>query len=360
VRRERLAADPAASTEGGDDACIDLDCLCQALGAQDALVEYGVSGDELFACIVRRQGVSWCATWPLARRAGGGAVGALPDRHAAPWQRAGGAPPAASGKAGHAALAAIARHAVGTAGREPEGCSACSSCPMRNGRPALCRPARRPAASGRACNWRWRPARAWPCTGCGIPRANRRRHGPRPWCWASPPACHRPAPKRGTWLAVQRQRVPHRRGRHAGCAAHRGAGGGRHPPGLPRAVPQRQPAVLGAAPARRCAHRRVAAGPGAAPAVVVLSACETGLAEQGQGDEMVGLVRAFLVAGRGTRAWPPVAGGRRRHRAVHGRLLSGTGRRCALCPRPAERTGCGDAAHPHPYYWAGFVLQGGW
>ena len=29
----------------------------------------------------------------------------------------------------------------------------------------------------------------------------------------------------------------------------------------------------------------------------MLSACETGLAEHGSGDEMVGLVRAFLVAG---------------------------------------------------------------
>lgn len=97
-----------------------------------------------------------------------------------------------------------------------------------------------------------------------------------------------------------------------------------------------------------------------AGATVVLSACETGLADAGDGDEMVGLVRAFLIAGA-TRVvaslWPvddAITATFMTH--LHQRLAEGLP--CALALADARATV--RAAHPHPAHWAGFQQFGNW
>jgi tetratricopeptide (TPR) repeat protein len=96
------------------------------------------------------------------------------------------------------------------------------------------------------------------------------------------------------------------------------------------------------------------------PAVVVLSACETGLSDSRHGDEMVGLVRAFLVAGAARvvgALWPvDDAVTERFMAAFHGALAAG--QPCATALQMAQAHVM--QLHPHPFYWAGFVLQGGW
>jgi tetratricopeptide (TPR) repeat protein len=96
------------------------------------------------------------------------------------------------------------------------------------------------------------------------------------------------------------------------------------------------------------------------PAVVVLSACETGLSESRLGDEMVGLVRAFLVAGAArvvAALWPvDDAVTEQFMAAFHGALAAG--QPCATALQAAQAQV--RQHHPHPFYWAGFVVQGGW
>lgn len=94
--------------------------------------------------------------------------------------------------------------------------------------------------------------------------------------------------------------------------------------------------------------------------LVVLSACETGLAEAGPVDEMVGLVRAFLRAGAtGVLAslWPVDDAVTARFMAdFHGALAAGQTPATALRgAQAALRT-----AFPHPFFWAPFTLYGGW
>ena len=99
---------------------------------------------------------------------------------------------------------------------------------------------------------------------------------------------------------------------------------------------------------------------GLAPATVVLSGCETGLADAGSGDEMVGLVRAFLIAGASrvvASLWPvddAVTAGFMTH--FYGALRRGEAPARALAD--AQRAVRQD--HPHPLYWAAFTLYGGW
>ncbi len=95
-------------------------------------------------------------------------------------------------------------------------------------------------------------------------------------------------------------------------------------------------------------------------AVVVLSACETGLAEQAQGDEQVGLVRGFLVAGAArvlATLWPVDDAVTARFMAAFYAAMSG-GAGCASALQQAQTEVMRD--HPHPCYWAGFALNGGW
>lgn len=96
------------------------------------------------------------------------------------------------------------------------------------------------------------------------------------------------------------------------------------------------------------------------PATVVLSACETGLADQAPGDEMVGLVRAFLVAGAArvvASLWPVEDGlARTFMEDFHAGLAGGAA--------PAVALGRAQAALrtqvDHPHAWAAFTLHGGW
>lgn len=94
--------------------------------------------------------------------------------------------------------------------------------------------------------------------------------------------------------------------------------------------------------------------------VVVLSACETGVSEYSRGDEMIGLVRAFLVAGASrvvASLWPvDDAVTREFMTAFYPRLRAGDSPSVAL--RTAQMAVM--KAHPHPFHWAAFTLYGGW
>ena len=93
--------------------------------------------------------------------------------------------------------------------------------------------------------------------------------------------------------------------------------------------------------------------------IVVLSACETGLAAQASGDEMFGLVRAFFVAGAArvlASLWPVDDETTAAFMAHFYRALQ-----AGSAPSQALQT----AQHrireerAHPFYWAPFVLYGG-
>jgi CHAT domain-containing protein len=93
--------------------------------------------------------------------------------------------------------------------------------------------------------------------------------------------------------------------------------------------------------------------------LVVLSACETALGEAGAGDEGVGLVRAFLIAGAARvlgSLWQvddadTAAFMQRFHAAWRG----GGNAMAALRRAQLEQR----ARQPHPYHWAAFTLHGG-
>ncbi len=95
-------------------------------------------------------------------------------------------------------------------------------------------------------------------------------------------------------------------------------------------------------------------------ATVVLSACETGMAELARGDEQVGLVRAFLVAGASrvlASLWPVDDEVTSRFMAAfYGALMQGQTHAAALQQAQAKLR----QTHPHPFFWAAFCLNGGW
>lgn len=92
--------------------------------------------------------------------------------------------------------------------------------------------------------------------------------------------------------------------------------------------------------------------------LVVLSACQTQLGAQSQGDDFVGLNRAFLYAGTPTvvaSLWSvDDQATARLMTAFHRQLRQGLGKAAALRAAQAEVR----AEHPDPYYWASFVLTG--
>jgi CHAT domain-containing protein/tetratricopeptide (TPR) repeat protein len=94
--------------------------------------------------------------------------------------------------------------------------------------------------------------------------------------------------------------------------------------------------------------------------IVVLSACETGVAAYSRGDEMIGLVRAFLLAGSArvvASLWPVDDAITMQFMAVFYRSVRrGTSASHALRAAQLEIM----KSHPHPFHWAAFVLHGGW
>jgi tetratricopeptide (TPR) repeat protein len=92
--------------------------------------------------------------------------------------------------------------------------------------------------------------------------------------------------------------------------------------------------------------------------IVVLSGCNTGMAAVGAGDELHGLMRGFLYAGAPTlliSMWAADdAATSGLMRDFYAGLGAGATKRAAL--RAAQLAAL--ERHPHPYYWAPFVLLG--
>jgi tetratricopeptide (TPR) repeat protein/CHAT domain-containing protein len=93
--------------------------------------------------------------------------------------------------------------------------------------------------------------------------------------------------------------------------------------------------------------------------LVVLSACKTQLGPYSTGDDIVGLNRAFIYAGTPAvvaSLWPVDDPATTEFmEAFYTNLRRGLSRPAALQAAQAEVR----KTHPHPYYWAGFVLTGG-
>ena len=97
-----------------------------------------------------------------------------------------------------------------------------------------------------------------------------------------------------------------------------------------------------------------------APCTVVLSACDTALSGPDAGDDRVGLVRAFLVAGAArvlASLWPvddalTEVFMQRLHAALAAGQAPATALRSAQLALMREQ--------PHPCHWAAFTLHGGW
>lgn len=92
--------------------------------------------------------------------------------------------------------------------------------------------------------------------------------------------------------------------------------------------------------------------------LVVLSACETGLSRLAPGDEVLGLVRAFTLAGAGAvvaSLWPvDDAASADLIERLYAGLRAGAGIDAALQAAQAEAAGAGA----HPFHWAAFQAYG--
>ena len=362
VRRERLASGVSARTVHGDDT-IDLGALQQALGAQDALVEYGVSGDELFVCIVRREGIELVrglAHWPgvldaaqslrfqiETLRHGSGPVARhlshlekrvtqrLQQLHGVLWA------PLAAGLAGccrvlivpHGQLASLPFAALHD-GQGPIG-ARLELALAPSARVALhaLKEARHPPTAARA------RALVLGESSRLLQAASEARHVA---ALFTDSVC---LVDEAATLEALRREAPTADVIHLACHAQF-----RSDNPLFSALHLHDGAVTA----------EWLQGLSLKLAVVVLSACETGLAEHDKGDEMVGLVRAFLVAGasRVVAALWPVDDAVTEQLMGHFYRERVAGAACGSALRRAQLAVM--QRYPHPYYWAGFVLHGGW
>ena len=95
-------------------------------------------------------------------------------------------------------------------------------------------------------------------------------------------------------------------------------------------------------------------------AIVVLSACETVLHDEGAGDEMVGLTRAFLLAGaaRVMASFWSVDDATTAELMVDFYVGLRSGEPPAAALRMAQLAA--KQRHEHPFHWSSFTLVGGW
>jgi len=366
VRRQRLAQTPvgapadAADPHGG---ALDIAALCRALAPQDALVEYGVCGDELLACVLRPDGVQLVrhlAAWPQVLEAAQSVWFQMDTlRH-------GSAP--------------VARHLPHLAQRAQQRLQKLHALLWAPLAPALlgCQrvlvvPHAELAALPFASlhdghHWVGQTLQV-----AMAPSARVALHGLRRAAGRSPASTPQ------ALVLGESTRLP-----QAGAEArHVASLYGNSVCLIDEAATL--PALRDAAPSADIIHLACHAqfradnpmfsalhlrdgaltaqwlqGLTLRPAVVVLSACETGLADSRQGDEMVGLVRAFLVAGAArvvATLWPvDDAVTEQFMAAFHGALAAG--QPCATSLQMAQAQVMQQ--HAHPFYWAGFVLQGGW
>jgi len=97
--------------------------------------------------------------------------------------------------------------------------------------------------------------------------------------------------------------------------------------------------------------------------VVVLSACETGLGREVQGEGLVGLTRGFMYAGAPrvvVSLWSVSDRATAALMSNFYREMIHNGRTPAAALRAAQRAMLKDPRWAHPYYWAAFVLEGEW
>lgn len=357
VRRERLTA---ADHGGADTDSLDLAALQRRMGAADALVEYGVVDDELFACVLTAQGVHvrrrvapWLEVLEVARAArfqleslrfGSNRLQPhmaelqartqvrLQHLHTLLWQ------PLAAALAGVQRVMVVPHAQLGSipfAALHDGRCSLAERLQIAHAPSArlalrgLHRPVRTP-----------RSVLVLVAPDDRLPHARREADG----VMAGWP--------QGRLLAGNEATVPRLRAHeaeadvlHLVCHAQFRADS-----------PSFSALHLhdGALTAEAVAALRLAG------VTVVLSACETGLHDTGGGDEMFGLTRAFMAAGA-ARVFASLWAVDDAMTAdfmvdLHGRLRSGD------TPAQALRRAQLQARqrHTHPACWAAFVLVGGW
>ncbi len=94
--------------------------------------------------------------------------------------------------------------------------------------------------------------------------------------------------------------------------------------------------------------------------LVVLSACHSGQGEMARGEGLIGLTRAWMLAGAksvvGSLWAVSDEGGREFMASFYRRIKAGQTRSAALAE--TKREFMGHAKYSAPYYWAGFVLHG--
>src|SRR5207245_7846430 len=98
--------------------------------------------------------------------------------------------------------------------------------------------------------------------------------------------------------------------------------------------------------------------------LVMLSACETGLGKEKQGEGVIGLTRAFMYAGAptvGVSLWSVADKSTAElMRDFYGRLLASSPKPTASSLRDAQLSMISGKKYSAPFYWAPFVLVGEW
>src|SRR5205085_7497326 len=97
--------------------------------------------------------------------------------------------------------------------------------------------------------------------------------------------------------------------------------------------------------------------------LVALSACQTALGKQISGEGMIGLTRGFMYAGASqvmATLWKVNDFATAKLMARFYKAVEREGMKPAQALRQAQLALWKESPSTAPYYWAGFILQGGW